>query len=173
MSAWSRIPAARDVREGGHRFTRLEHLARWHELQARALAGEITDLRMALAGGRAHAFGWVEQGQSHREVLTSNKFSARRTVVDGIRFDSAREARRYCELKALERGGQVRNLELQPRYPLLVNGVLIGHYRADFRYTEVHTGRVVVEDAKGVRTRDYLLRKKLMRAVHGIDVREV
>lgn len=94
------------------------------------------------------------------------------TAVDGIRFDSAREARRYATLRFRERLGLISDLELQPRYPLVVCGVKVGEYRADFRY-RVPTGGVIVEDAKGVRTPAYRLKRKLMLACYGVRILEV
>jgi hypothetical protein len=100
-----------------------------------------------------------------------HKYGARRTVVDGVTFPSRREARRYGELKVLERAGRITGLELQPRFRLVVNGRHVGDYLADFRYVE--GGRSVVEDAKGVRTPVYRLKKKLVLALYGIQIREV
>jgi hypothetical protein len=90
-----------------------------------------------------------------------NNFGARKTVVDGITFDSRREARRYSELKLLERAHEIEALELQPRFPLgtvddpvkirsagYPNGRRCS-YKADFRYFDNATGAVVVEDSKG------------------------
>lgn len=100
------------------------------------------------------------------------KYGARRTEVDGITFASAMESRRYGELRLAEMAGEIRDLELQPRYPLRVNGQLICTYVADFRYLDVRTGRIVVEDVKGKPTPVYRLKAKLMRAVHNISVLE-
>ena len=102
---------------------------------------------------------------------TRSKCGNRRTVVDGIAFDSAAEARRYQELRLLERAGEISGLELQPRYPLEVNEQLVTTYFADFRYLD--HGIEVVEDVKGWRTPVYRLKKKFMKAVYGIEVREV
>lgn len=85
------------------------------------------------------------------------KYGNRRTVVDGITFDSAAEARRYGELRLLERAGQVSGLRLQPEY-LLPAGV---KYRGDFEYTEA--GRLVCEDVKGVETQAFRIKAKLFR----------
>lgn len=101
----------------------------------------------------------------------SGKYGAMPTIVDNVRFASKAEAARYRELKVLARAGKIRDLELQPRYQLVVNGVSIGRYTGDFRYRD-HTGAVVVEDCKGFRTRDYVLRKKLMKALHGVEITE-
>ena len=103
----------------------------------------------------------------------TSKYHAIPTEVEGIRFASRMEARRYQELRLLEGAGEIRDLELQPRYPLRVNGRLICTYVADFRYWDVREGRHVVEDAKGVRTSTYKLKAKLMKAVYEIDVQEV
>lgn len=103
----------------------------------------------------------------------ANKYGAVATEVDGRRFASRREALRYAELRMLERAGVISVLECHPRWPLLVNGQLIGHYTADFRYLD-ERGRLVVEDVKGGPTsRDYILRRKLMLAIHGIAIQEV
>lgn len=102
-----------------------------------------------------------------------NKYGAKKTIVDGIKFDSMREARRYQVLKARERVGQIAGLRRQARYDLEVNGVKIGRYTSDFEYEE--DGRWVVEDVKSPATkkaRDYVLRKKLMLALFGIEIRE-
>lgn len=99
-----------------------------------------------------------------------NKYGAVKTVVDGIKFDSKAEARRYKNLKLLERAGEITNLELQPRYDLIVNGVKCGFYKADFRYLE--NGKLVVEDVKGMKTPVYNLKKKLIKVIYGIEIFE-
>jgi len=100
------------------------------------------------------------------------KYRAVPVTIDGIRFASKAEARRYTDLLLMERGGAIRDLELQPRYPLVVNGVKVGTYVADFRYVD-EAGRVVVEDVKGVRTAVYRIKRLLMRALYGIEIEEV
>ena len=99
------------------------------------------------------------------------------TYVDGKRFASKREAERYQALVLKERAGQIMNLRLHTRWPLIVNGLKIADYEDDFNYSEILAGSIsggiVVEDAKGVRTPVYRLKKKLMKALHNIDVREV
>ena len=102
-----------------------------------------------------------------------NKYGAKKTVVDGIKFDSGKEAARYRQLCLLQRVGQIRDLQIKVKYQLIVNGVKIGRYTSDFEYEE--NGRHVVEDVKSKATkkaRDYGLRKKLMLAIHGIKIRE-
>ena len=99
-----------------------------------------------------------------------SKYNAVKTTVDGIKFDSKAEARRYSELKLLLKAKTIADLELQPRYDFVVNGVKIGFYKADFRYKMGN--RLIIEDVKGVKTPVYNLKKKLMKAIHGIDILE-
>ena len=102
-----------------------------------------------------------------------NKYHAVKTEVDGFVFDSKREARRYRELKLLESAGEIGNLALQPKFDLSVNGEKICSYYADFEYCDLRTGKTVVEDAKGVRTHEYRIKKKLVRAIYGVTIVEV
>lgn len=101
------------------------------------------------------------------------KYRAKAAYVHGRRFDSQAEAARYQELLYLGRAGVLDNLELQPQFRLVVRGVLVAVYRADFAYRLCDTGRLVVEDVKGVRTPVYRIKKRLVEALHGIQVREV
>jgi hypothetical protein len=102
-----------------------------------------------------------------------SKYGARKTVVDGITFDSKKEAARYQELRLMERAGLIRDLKRQVKYELIPKqpGERAVKYTADFTYTE--DGETVVEDVKGVKTRDYVLRRKLLLWRHGIRIREV
>ncbi|MPZ13970.1 MAG: DUF1064 domain-containing protein [Chloroflexi bacterium] len=93
------------------------------------------------------------------------------TPLAGHTFASKAEARRYAELALLESAGHIYQLEVHPPFPLVVNGQLIGTYRADFSY--VQDGRFVCEDVKGARPRDWPRTKKLMRALYDIDVVEI
>lgn len=106
------------------------------------------------------------------------KYHAKKTELDGITFDSRKEAQRYAELKLLERSGAIHNLRRQVRYELIPaqkkDGKTIEracHYIADFVYEE--NGKTVVEDVKGYRTKEYVLKRKLMLQVYGIELREV
>lgn len=109
-------------------------------------------------------------------TVKRNKYGNRRTVVDGIKFDSAKEARRYVDLSS---NPHVFGLELQKEYLLEVNGQLIAKYRADFAYAIVKSAnlpsRTIVEDVKseGTKTRVYAMKKKLMLACHKIEIQEV
>lgn len=102
-----------------------------------------------------------------------SKYHATPTVIHGRRFDSQAEARRYEQLLLLGRAGGLTNLELQPSYRLVVQGVHIATYRADFAYDDRETGTRVVEDVKGVRTAVYVLKKRLVFALYGVAIREV
>jgi uncharacterized protein DUF1064 len=108
--------------------------------------------------------------------------------VDGIRFASKKEARRYQELKLLEKAGEINGLTLQPRLPLntakdhhvffAMNAddnmpMTVGFYVADFSYREQRSGQLVVEDVKGFKTPLYRWKKKHVEAQYGILIREV
>lgn len=110
---------------------------------------------------------WLAQ-----QKTSKSKYGNRKTEVDGIRFDSVAEAKRYGELQLLVAAGEINELVLQPRFPLMVNGEKVGTYSADFQYRD-RDGRLLVEDVKGMPTTVYRLKKRLMKAVHGIEIREV
>ena len=93
-----------------------------------------------------------------------SKFGARKVTIDGIEFASQAEANRYSQLKLLERARQIKALAVHPKYPLKVNGVLIGVYTADFAYFE--GGRQIVEDVKGIVTPEASLRMRLFMALY-------
>jgi hypothetical protein len=100
------------------------------------------------------------------------KYHNKKTEIDGILFDSKKEAERYQYLKLLERAGEIHGLTLQPSYDLIAQGGRkVGKYRADFKYNQ--NGRLIVEDVKGVRTAVYRLKKKIVEAVHHIQIIEV
>lgn len=108
----------------------------------------------------------------------TRKYHNKRVVFDGRTFDSEHERDRYAELKLLERAGAISELKIQPAFTLVPavkeKGKVVQRavtYKADFSY--IRDGKLIVEDAKGVRTDVYKLKKKLMRAVYGIVVEEV
>ena len=100
---------------------------------------------------------------------TRSKYRNIRTVVNGISFASKREAARYRELVLLERAGVIKDLSLQVRMPLKVNGQVVSHYVADFQYVE--EGKLIVEDAKGFITDTFRLKSKLVKALYGVEIR--
>lgn len=114
--------------------------------------------------------------------LRRHKYGAQPTTVDNIRFASKAEARRYCDLKMLEKAGEISELELQPRYELLAwpargdrTRAMVGHYVADFRYRQWPQGILVVEDVKSkpTMTAIYRWKKRHMLAQYGIQITEV
>jgi len=106
---------------------------------------------------------------------TTRKYRNNPTTIDGITFDSAKEAQRYGELKLLSRAGTISHLELQPEFPLIVNEQKVGKYIADFKYFDNERQKTVVEDVKSdiTKTPVYLLKKKLVQALYGIIITEV
>lgn len=103
--------------------------------------------------------------------MARNKYGAVKTTVDGIKFDSKKEAARYQVLKLCEKAGTITNLSLQPKFDLIVNGVKIGFYKADFKYNNLD-GKEVIEDVKGVKTPVYNIKKKMIKAIYGFDIFE-
>jgi hypothetical protein len=102
-----------------------------------------------------------------------NKYNAVTVTDDGYTFASKKEHSRYVYLKTLAEAHAISHLEVHPAWELVVKGQLIGRYTADFSYREGR--RYIVEDvkSKATKTRDYVLRKKLMKALHGIEIQEV
>lgn len=124
-------------------------------------------------------------------MAKTNKYGANKATYEGIEFDSRREMRQYIVLLDMERRGEISNLRRQVRYELLppiwedvevqlktktktvrrcVQRAV--SYLADFVYEDVE-GRTVVVDAKGMRTKEYMLKKKMMRSLLGIEIEEV
>jgi hypothetical protein len=109
-----------------------------------------------------------------------NKYGAEPCEIDGRRFDSKAEGRRYLVLKDMARRGEIFDLECQVSFELIPAQVIAGkkerpvRYVCDFRYTR-KDGLVVVEDVKSAptKTREFILKRKLMHMVHGIAVVEV
>lgn len=108
-----------------------------------------------------------------------SKYNSKKTVVGGHKFDSKKEARRYQELLLLEKAGEIKNLSRQVKFVLIPsqrdeNGKVVERecsYKADFTYEEGI--KTVVEDVKGYRTKEYIIKRKLMLYQYGIRIREV
>lgn len=107
------------------------------------------------------------------------KYSNVKTEVDGILFDSKKEANRYVALKLLERIGDIEDLVLQPKF-LIADAVILDgrkqrarYYIADFQYVDAATGKTVVEDVKGIKTAAYRAKRHQMMLAHEIEVKEV
>lgn len=117
------------------------------------------------------------------------KYHNRKVRRDGLTFDSKKEHKRYNELLLLQQAGEIKNLRRQVKFVLIPTqrepniigprggvkkGKLLEHecsYIADFVYDK--NGEMVVEDTKGVRTKDYIIKRKLMLNVYGIRIREI
>lgn len=100
-----------------------------------------------------------------------NKYGAKKTVVDSITFDSKREAEVYADLKLLEKAGKISGFTRQRKFELIVNGEIIGTYRADFAFIDhEQDGRLRVIDVKGVVTRDFRRVQKIIKAAYNIEV---
>jgi hypothetical protein len=135
----------------------------------------------------AKGMRWTEEDlQAHikrnaKQILSGeakaskpSKYRNKKTTVDGIEFDSAKEARRWQELQLLKSTGCIFGLSRQEKFSIDINRQHICDYVADFVYA--NSAGQVVEDVKSEATRKlpvYRLKKKLMKAVHGIDIQEV
>lgn len=120
-----------------------------------------------------------------------SKYKAVKTMIDGIQFDSMKEARRWQELRLLERAGEIYGLQRQVKFVLIpaqrepdkigkrggtIKGKLLERecaYVADFVYCEAGADKPTVEDTKGIRTTEYVIKRKLMLYIHGIRIKEV
>jgi hypothetical protein len=120
-----------------------------------------------------------------------NKYGNHKVTVDGLTFDSKREAKRFLELKILEKAGKISGLQRQKKFLLIpaqyepettgprggkIKGKLLERevaYYADFVYFDEEEKDFVIEDTKGVRTKDYIIKRKLMLWLNGYQIREV
>lgn len=102
------------------------------------------------------------------------KYKNKKITVDGITFDSKKEYNRYCELKIMEKAGLIEDIKRQVKFELIPKqeGERALHYIADFVYY-AKNGEMVVEDTKGVRTKEYIIKRKLMLWRFGIQIIEV
>lgn len=100
----------------------------------------------------------------------AHKYHAQPTVVDGHRFASKKEANRFCELRLLQRAGQISKLKLQPVYPIFVASTHVFDYVADFQYEE--GAAIITEDVKGYKTDVYRIKKKCFQAMYSHVFRE-
>ena len=119
----------------------------------------------------AHQYQQLAKAEKHGRIPRSSKL---RRTVDGITFDSLAEANRWKTLRLAEIAGRISRLTRQPKYPLLVNGMLVAHYIGDFEYLS-QTGELILEDCKSSHTRKdpvYRLKAKLMLACYGMQIKE-
>lgn len=106
------------------------------------------------------------------------KYHNKKIVTMDGKFDSKREYERWCELKLLKRAGEISDLRRQVKFILIpaqkIDGKVVERecaYIADFVY--VRDGKTVVEDAKGFKTKDYIIKRKLMLERYGVQIKEV
>lgn len=108
----------------------------------------------------------------------ASKYRNRKVVIDGIKFDSKKEGRRYCDLKLMERADVIKDLMLQVPFELVPSqkgGIRTERavkYIADFVYFDNERGKWVIEDTKGMRTPDYVIKRKLMK-LSGKEITEI
>lgn len=107
-----------------------------------------------------------------------SKYGSRKVTIDGVTYDSLKEYHRFCDLKLMQRAGIITGLQRQVKYELLptqrINGKVIErpvYYYADFVYKMDR--QLVVEDVKGYKTPEYVIKRKLMLSVYGIQIHEV
>lgn len=100
-----------------------------------------------------------------------NKYGNTKVEIDGHKFDSRKEANYYGQLKMRKMAGEIVNFEIQVKYDLVVNGVLVGKYICDFLIQ--HKDRKEVIDVKGFKTPVYNLKKRLMKAIYNIEITEI
>lgn len=113
------------------------------------------------------------EAELEKDVMAKElKYKNKIVEYQGIKFRSIRECNRYKILKYHESLKVIKNLRLQVRYQLIVDSVLIESYDADFVYTDTFTGNEIVEDCKGCRTPTYKRKKKWMKKVFGIEIKE-
>lgn len=122
---------------------------------------------------------WRKEGTTRTHLMPGkeivrkrSKYGNKKTEVDGLVFDSQKEASRWNDLKLMERAGEIIDLKRQVNYALEINGQLICSYKADFTYRKTGRRELIVEDAKGYRTQIYGIKKKMMKAILGIEILE-
>ena len=114
-------------------------------------------------------------GKAYSDTPTTNptkrsKYGATPTTAHGFKFDSTGEAQRYSQLVMMQQAALIYSLRRQVRYKLVVNGMLVATYIADFVYYE--KGKRIIEDFKGIPTPEYKLKAKLFKALTGVTIRE-
>ena len=109
-----------------------------------------------------------------RQYGKYNKYNAKKTEFMGFKFDSKWEAERYGQLSSMSLAGIVKDLQRQIKYDIVINDQKICRYIADFVYILVNedgSEEKIVEDAKGVQTTDFIIKKKLMKAIYNINIK--
>ena len=99
-----------------------------------------------------------------------HKYSAKKCIIDGIKFDSLAEGRHYSELKLRERAGEISDIEVHPEFKIEINGMPVCKVIADFRYWDIKGETKRVEDVKGMDTALSKLKRKLVMACFGVYI---
>lgn len=119
-----------------------------------------------------------KQASENKSAQNGSKYGNKKVEINGITFDSKKEAKRWIELDYNQKSGVIKNLQRQVKYELIpsqkINGKVVEravNYVADFVYE--FCGETIVEDTKGMKTKDYIIKRKLMLYIHKIRIREV
>lgn len=146
--------------------------------------------RSSYRGGAvgAQSFLWILSAYSRRAVVVlrltakefndrkarlapkKSKYNAKKKMIDGIEFDSTREARQYQDLVLQQQAGQIQGLRRQVAFPIFINNILVCEWFADFVYR--NGSGEIVRDCKGFKTPVYKLKKKMVEASYGIKILE-
>lgn len=106
-------------------------------------------------------------------MIKKSKYNNIKTEVDGITFDSKKEAERYKFLKLLLKADEIKDLKLQVSFPFTMEGRVMFSYIADFMYYDKALSKMIIEDVKGMRTPVYNLKKKLIEKFYTIKITEI
>ena len=157
--------------------------ALYKKLHARVRGKAVADVAAGQAprvsGAACGAAAASATGSGNKPAVGKRqKYGNQKTVVDGEMFDSRAEAKRYQALKLMLKAGEIVCLERQVSYVLIPSQKKADGsseracvYKSDFEY--VRDGKLVVEDVKGMRTKDYVIKRKLMLHIHGIEITEI
>jgi hypothetical protein len=104
-------------------------------------------------------------------MMKRSKYGNKKITLDGLKFDSKAEGNRYLVLKDKLTHNEISNLEMQPMFPVHINGKQVCKYFADFKY--IQKGETIIEDVKGARTAIYRLKKKMVEAQYNIRITEI
>jgi len=129
----------------------------------------IEEVNKKLKDGKI--LGYSDQKIKKINQAKKSKYGNKKTEVDGIVFHSQREADRWAILKLLVKAGEIGFLERQVPYELNEGGTHSLKYYADFRYI-TKDGEQVVEDSKGAKTKVYLKKRRLIKKIYGITIKE-
>lgn len=125
--------------------------------------------RMSIEDYKAH----MKKPAKYAEQKKKSKYGNEKVVVDGMSFDSIREANYYKKLKILLTAGKIDQIERQVRYQLNEGGTFSYEYVADFRFTMKDTGEMHVVDVKGYKTKEFKKKARLMKKIWNIEIKTV